>query len=40
MAKMYYRLIKAGKMTILDVPERWLAEVQALIDADILAEEN
>lgn len=36
MAKMYFRLIKAGKMTILDVPERWVNEVQALIDADIL----
>lgn len=34
MAKIYYRKIKAGKMTINDVPERWKAEVQALLDGD------
>lgn len=34
MAKIYYRKIKAGQMTIDDVPERWKAAVQALLDAD------
>ena len=34
MAKVYYRKIKAGQMTINDVPERWKAAVQALLDAD------
>lgn len=34
MAKIYYKRIKAGKMTIDDVPERWRAAVQALLDAD------
>lgn len=34
MAKVYYRKIKAGQMTIEDVPERWRAEVQALLDQD------
>ena len=34
MAKVYYRRIKAGLMTIEEVPERWRAAVQALIDAD------
>lgn len=34
MAKIYYRQIKAGKMTIDDVPKRWQEKVQALIDAD------
>jgi Zn-dependent M32 family carboxypeptidase len=32
MAKIYYRRIIAGEMTIEDVPERWKAEVQALLD--------
>ena len=32
MAKIYYRKIKAGQMTIDDVPERWRAEVQAMLD--------
>ena len=31
MAKIYYRLIKAGKMTIEEVPERWRASVEALL---------
>lgn len=35
MAKIYYRLIKAGTITIEDVPERWQAETQALLDADV-----
>lgn len=35
MAKIYFRRIKAGEMTIDDVPERWRSEVQRLIDEDI-----
>ena len=35
MAKIYYRKIKAGQMTIDEVPERWRAAVQALLDADL-----
>ena len=34
MAKIYYRKIKRGEMTVNDVPERWRAAVQALLDAD------
>lgn len=34
MAKIYYRKIKAGQMTIDAVPERWKAAVQALLEAD------
>ena len=34
MAKIYYRKIKAGAMTIEEVPERWRAAVQALLDED------
>lgn len=34
MAKIYYRRILAGIMTIEDVPERWRAAVQALLDGD------
>jgi hypothetical protein len=34
MAKIYYRKIKAGGMTINEVPEHWRAAVQALLDAD------
>jgi hypothetical protein len=32
MARIYYRKIMAGEMTIEDVPTRWRAEVQALLD--------
>ena len=32
MAKIYYRKIKAGSMTIEQVPEHWRAAVQALLD--------
>lgn len=32
MAKIYYRKIKAGQMIIDEVPERWRAEVQAMLD--------
>lgn len=34
MAKLYYKRIKAGAMTIDEVPERWRAQVQTLLDAD------
>lgn len=34
MAKLYYKKIKAGEMTIDDVPEKWKEAVQALLDAD------
>lgn len=33
MAKIYYNRIKAGLMTIEDVPARWRAAVQAMLDA-------
>lgn len=32
MAKIYYRRIIAGRMTIEEVPERWREEVQSLLD--------
>lgn len=32
MAKIYYKRIKAGLMTIEDVPERWRAAVQEMLD--------
>lgn len=34
MAKIYYRRIRDGRMTIEEVPERWRKAVQALLDAD------
>lgn len=34
MAKVYYRKIKAGGMTLEEVPERWRAAVKELLDAD------
>lgn len=34
MAKIYYKRIKAGIMTIDEVPERWRATVQAMLDED------
>ena len=34
MAKIYYRRIKAGDMTIEQVPEHWREQVQALLDAE------
>jgi len=33
-AKIYYDLIKKGLRTIDDVPLRWRAEVQAMLDGD------
>ena len=32
MAKIYYNLIKAGKKTIDDVPMRWRAEVEKMLE--------
>ena len=34
MAKIYYKRIKAGIMTIDEVPSRWRAEVQRILDED------
>lgn len=34
MAKIYYRMIKSGRMTIDEVPTRWRASVQKMLDAD------
>lgn len=34
MAKVYYRKIKSGLMTIDEVPLRWRAQVQAMLDED------
>lgn len=34
MAKIYYKRIKAGIMTIDDVPARWRAAVQKMLDED------
>jgi hypothetical protein len=34
MAKIYYRRIKDGAITIDDVPQRWREAVQELLDAD------
>jgi hypothetical protein len=32
MAKIYYRRIVAGEMTLEEVPARWRGEVQVLLD--------
>ena len=34
MAKIYYRMIKSGRMTIDEVPTRWRASVQEMLNAD------
>ena len=34
MAKIYYRRIKAGIMTLEDVPERWREEVRRMLEDD------
>lgn len=34
MAKIYYRRIKVGIMTIDEVPERWRAAVHEMLDND------
>lgn len=38
MAAIYVRWIKAGKMTIDDVPERWREEVKTVLEGDADAE--
>ena len=38
MAKLYYKRINSGLMTIDDVPEHWKIEVQKLLDADKIQE--
>ena len=40
MAKIYYNRIKAGIMTIEEVPSRWRAAVQTLLDNDNTEEEE
>lgn len=35
MAKIYYDLIKKGKLTINDVPTRWKNEVQKMLDENV-----
>ena len=37
MAQIYYNLIKKGLRTIEEVPFRWWAEVQAMLDAEAQA---
>lgn len=39
MAKIYFRKIKAGSMSIEDVPPRWREATQALLDEDEAAKE-
>ena len=34
MARIYLRLVLSGERTLESVPERWRAEVEALLDAD------
>lgn len=34
MAKIYYRRIKAGKMMLEEVPERWREEVRRMLEED------
>ena len=34
MAKIYYRKIKDGQMTLDEVPRRWRAEVEAMLEDD------
>lgn len=34
MAKIYYRRIKAGEMTLEDVPPKWREAVRKLLDED------
>lgn len=34
MAKIYYNRIKAGAITILDVPARWREAVQEMLNAE------
>lgn len=34
MAKIYYNAVKAGRRTLESVPERWRAQVAAMLEAD------
>lgn len=34
MAKLYFRLVKSEKMTIEEVPAKWRAEVQKMLDEE------
>nr|DAG63851.1 MAG TPA: hypothetical protein [Caudoviricetes sp.] len=34
MAKIYYKAVKAGTRTLESVPERWRAQVEAMLKAD------
>lgn len=34
MALFWYKLVKSGSKTIDDVPQKWRAEVQAMLDAE------
>ena len=38
MVAIYVRWIKAGKLTIDDVPERWREEVKTVLEGDVDAE--
>lgn len=40
MAKIYLRQIKAGKMTIEDVPDLWRAQVEKLLEEDKAKEDE
>lgn len=33
MATIYYKIIKSGDMSIEQVPDKWRAQVQAMLDA-------
>lgn len=34
MATIYYKIIKSGDMSIEEVPDKWRAQVQAMLDAE------
>lgn len=35
MAKIYYKRIVAGEMTLEDVPERWRAQVEKMLESEV-----
>lgn len=35
MAKIYYKRIIAGEMTLEDVPERWRAQVKKMLESEV-----
>ncbi|CCY18283.1 uncharacterized protein BN782_01791 [Eubacterium sp. CAG:786] len=35
MAKIYYKRIVAGEMTLEDVPERWKAQVKKMLESEV-----